>query len=161
MLKPYSPPETTFLDRLQYWAAARPDDLAYRFIDWVEDQIHELTFSQLDERARAIGVYLVSRGLKGKTALMMYPPGLEFVEALYGCYYAGVIPVPAYPPRRNRNMNRINAISEDASAAAILTKDEVFRRSEPMLADNPSLRRVPWIATELIGSEIADDWTKP
>jgi 8-amino-7-oxononanoate synthase/acyl carrier protein len=161
LLKPYSPPETTFLDRLQYWAAARPDDLAYRFIDWVEDQIHELTFSQLDERARAIGVYLVSRGLKGKSALMMYPPGLEFVEALYGCYYAGVIPVPAYPPRRNRNMNRINAISEDASAAAILTKDEVFRRSEPMLADNPSLRRVPWIATELIRNEIADDWTKP
>lgn len=161
LLKPYSPPETTFLDRLQYWAAARPDDLAYRFIDWVEDQIHELTFSQLDERARAIGVHLVSRGLKGKSALMMYPPGLEFVEALYGCYYAGVIPVPAYPPRRNRNMNRINAISEDAKAAAILTKDEVFRRSEPMLADNPSLRRVPWIATELIRNEIADDWTKP
>ncbi|MCE2793103.1 MAG: aminotransferase class I/II-fold pyridoxal phosphate-dependent enzyme [Planctomycetota bacterium] len=161
LLGPYSPPETTFLDRLQYWAAARTDDLAYRFIDWTEDKIFETTYAQLDQRARAIAVHLVSRGLQGKSALMMYPPGLDFVEALYGCYYAGVVPVPAYPPRRNRNMNRISAISEDAQAAAILTNDEVIRRSEPMLADTPALRRVSWIATELVRNEWADDWTKP
>ena len=71
LLSPYSPPETTFLDRLQYWAAARTDDLAYRFIDWTEDRIFETTFAQLDQRARAIAVHLVSRGLQGKSALMM------------------------------------------------------------------------------------------
>ncbi len=161
LLGPYSPPETTFLDRLQYWAAARPDEIAYRFIDWIEDRISELTFAQLDQRARAIAVQLVARGLQGKSALMMYPPGLGFVEALYGCYYANVIPVPAYPPRRNRNMNRISAISEDAQAAAILTNDEVIRRSQPMLVDAPALQRVAWIATEAVRNELADDWTKP
>ncbi|MFN9364261.1 MAG: hypothetical protein ACK6CE_05595, partial [Planctomycetota bacterium] len=41
LLGPYSPPETTFLDRLQYWAAARTDVLAYRFIDWTEDTSFE------------------------------------------------------------------------------------------------------------------------
>lgn len=161
LLAPYSPPETHFLDRLQYWAVARPDEVAYRFIDWTEDQIIETTNSALDERARAIGTYLVSRGLRGKPALMMYPPGLDFVEALFGCYYAGVIPVPAYPPRRNRNMGRISAISEDAQAAAVLTVEDVIRRSEGMLSESPQLSRIPWVATEDIPQELAGDWIKP
>ncbi len=50
---------------------------------------------------------LTSKDLKGERALMLFPPGLEFVKALYGCFYAGVIAVPAYPPRKNRSLDRI------------------------------------------------------
>ena len=28
----------------------------------------------------------------------MYPPGVEFIVALFGCFYARVLPVPVYPP---------------------------------------------------------------
>ena len=161
LLAPFSPPETNFFDRLQYWALALPDEIAFRFVDWTDDKVVETTYSQLDERARAIAARLVASGLAGKPALMMYPPGLEFVEALFGCYYAGVTPVPAYPPRRNRNMGRINAISEDAQAKVALTVEDVCRRSEGMLGDSPGLKRIPWLATENIPLETAGDWVKP
>ena len=34
--------------------------------------------------------------------MLLYPPGLDYIAAFYGCLYAGVTAVPAYPPRLNR-----------------------------------------------------------
>ena len=76
-----------------------------------------VTYSQLDERVRACAAKLISMGLRGQRALLMYPSGIEFIVAFFGCQYAGVTAVPAYPPRRNRNMGRINTIALDATTA--------------------------------------------
>ena len=54
------------------------------------------------------------RGLAGQRALLLYPPGLEFIAAFFGCLYAGVVAVPAYLPRPNRPMTRLQTIVEDA-----------------------------------------------
>ena len=138
-----------------------PDELAFRYLTYGGTLTEQLTYKQLDQRARSIAAHLAAMGLKGQRALLMYPSGLEFVAAFFGCHYAGVTPVPAYPPRRNRNMGRINAISEDAQAAIVLTIDEVIQRSHGMLDQAPSLRRIPWLATEGVPLEIAGDWVKP
>lgn len=162
LFKPYSPPETSFLERLRYWSAAVPDKLAYRFLEGgEEDDIQTLTYAQLDEQARAIAAQLVSMGYAGKRALMMYPPGLEFITAFFGCLYAGVTPVPAYPPRRNRNMGRIGAISDDAQASVALSVDHIIKRCEDWLIDSPGLQRIPWVPTESVPKELANDWVKP
>ena len=39
---------------------------------------------------------------EGDRALLLYPPGIEFIPAFFVCLYAGVIAVPAYPPRPER-----------------------------------------------------------
>ena len=158
---PYSPPETNFLERLRYWAVAEPDRIGYRYLDPGDDSVEELTYSQLDLHARALAARLVSMGIVGKRALLLYPPGLEFIKAFFACHYAGVIPVPAYPPRRNRNMGRINAISESCDAAVALTIDSVERRSRSHLDDAPSLRSIPWVATEQTRPDLANDWIMP
>ncbi len=160
LMAPFSPPETVFVERMMYWTSAKPEDIAFRFLRDAEVDL-ELTYSQLDERARAIAAYLVGEGMRGHRALLLYPPSLAFVEALMGCFYAGVTAVPAYPPRRNRNMGRINAISEDADASVALTVTDVRDRREGMLDDSPNLQRIPWIATEQIPTELAGDWVKP
>ena len=160
LLEPYSPPETNLLDRLRYWAVALPDKIAYRYLDGEEDTV-TVTFAELDEGARAIAAKLVSMGFAGKRALMMYPPGLEFIIAFFGCHYAGVTPVPAYPPRRNRNMARIGAISDDAQASVALTVTSVIKGCETWVKDEPGLQRIPWLPTETIPSELANDWIKP
>ena len=161
LLAPFSPPETNFLDRLRYWTLAQPEQLAYRFLRDGEDDEVTLTYAELDTRARAIAAHLVSMGMQNKRALMMYPPGLEFVEALFGCYYANVVPIPAYPPRRNRNMGRINAISEDAHANVALTISDVYERSDGLMDEALSLKSVPWVCTDEIPTELCSDWTKP
>ncbi|MEZ6095330.1 MAG: aminotransferase class I/II-fold pyridoxal phosphate-dependent enzyme [Pirellulaceae bacterium] len=161
LMAPFAPPETVFFERLRYWTSANPDQVAFRFLINGEDDGGHYTYAQLDQRARAIAAHLVSEGLRGKRALLMYPPGLEFVEALFGCFYAGMVAVPAYPPRRNRNMGRINAISEDAEAGVALTTLEVLERSDGMLDDAPSLKNIPWVSTETIPTELCSDWVKP
>ena len=67
-------------------------------------------------------------GLAGQRALLLYPAGLDFIAAFFGCLYAGVVAVPAYPPRRNRSLSRIQAIVDDAQARVALTTAPVFER---------------------------------
>ena len=158
---PYSPPTTHVVDRLRYWAEAQPDDIAFRFLVDGEDQEIAWTYAYVDMRARAIGAKLVSMGMRGQRALMLYPPGLEFVAAFFGCHYAGAIPVPAYPPKRNRNMNRIQAISDDADAKVALTEREVLERVSRMLDDSPHLKEIAWLSTKEVPDEYAGDWVMP
>ena len=162
LFRPFSPPETNLLERLRYWAAAMPDRIAYRFLEAGElANPVELTYAQLDKKARAIAACLVARGFAGKRAIMLYDPGLDFLAAFLGCHYAAVTPIPAYPPRRNRNMGRINSISVDAEAAVALTTQTIIKRCEDFAKDSPGLQRIPWVATETIDQQYADDWVKP
>ncbi len=158
---PFSPPNTNLLEQLRYWSVAVPEKIAFRFLSREEDAPIELTYSQLDHRARAIAARLTSLGLAGKRALLMYPPGLDFIESFFGCIYAGVVPVPAYPPRRNRNLVRINAISLDAQASVALTVKSVSSRSNNAHDDAGGLRKILWVDTDEIPNELADDWIKP
>src|SRR5690606_36733692 len=123
---PFSPPDTHLMDHLLYWADAVPDDLVYRYLLDGENEEKLLTYAQLDLRVKSIAAKLASMGMQGQRILLLFPPCMEFIEAFFGCYFAGAIPVPAYPPRRNRNVGRINAISEDADARAALTVSEVL-----------------------------------
>ncbi|MDG1874856.1 MAG: AMP-binding protein, partial [Mariniblastus sp.] len=155
LLSPYSPPETNFLERLRYWSIAQPESIAYRFLEGGEEVSDTLTFGQLDRNARAIAAQLVSMGFAGQRALMMYDPGLEFVTAFFACHYAGVVPVPAYPPPRNRKMGRINAIAENAKASIVLTTSKILKRLEDRKGNSKDesngfsdrLNLMPWIAT--------------
>jgi 8-amino-7-oxononanoate synthase len=160
-LHPYSPPETNFMERLRYWAAATPNRVAYRYLDHGEHEVDATTYAGLDQSARAVAARLVSLGFAGKRAVLMYPPGLEFIRAFLGCHYAGVTPVPAYPPRRNRNMGRVNSISENCHAAVALTTRSVIERSRTWLSDAPTLDALHWVATEEVETEMANDWVAP
>ena len=53
-----------------------------------------LTYSALDRDARTVGAALSARVERGDRALLMYPPGLDYVVAFFGCLFAGVVPVP-------------------------------------------------------------------
>lgn len=161
LLEPFSPPKTNFVDRLRYWAEAQPDKLALRYLVDGEDEEITLTYSQLDQCARAIGAQLVSMGMREKRALMLFPPGLEFIKSFFGCHYAGAIPIPAYPPRRNRNMSRINVISDTASASIALTTNEVITRVDAFIDESPSLSGIEWMAVEDVPLEKSSDWVPP
>src|SRR6516225_724459 len=102
----------TVLDLLVKQATERLENPAYTFLSGGQES-SRLSFSELYERARAIGARLQSRRAEGERALLLYPPGLEYIGAFYGCLSAGVIAVPAYPPRVNRNLQRIESILED------------------------------------------------
>ena len=82
-------------------AAERPERVAFTFLADGEAEGGRLTYGELDRRASAIAAALAGSVRPGERALLLYPPGLDFIAAFFGCLYAGVVAVPAYPPRPN------------------------------------------------------------
>jgi len=148
------------VDSLRYWTEQTPESTAFYFSDGEAEEIR-LSYEALDRRARAIGSHLVANGLRGERILLLYPPGLDFVSGFMGCLYAGATAIPAYPPRRNRYMSRIDAISDDAQAKAALTVADVGDRVQSLLKEAPSLQAAMWIATDQIPDSAADSWEPP
>lgn len=152
---------TDLVRLLRLRATENPTRRAYTFLLDGELERRHITYQQLDARARAIAGYLQQEGLEGERALLLYPSGQQFIAAFFGCLYAGVVAVPAYPPRRNRNLQRIKSIVADAEARVVLTTEEVFGRIEPVLAEEPDLGALPWRCTREFGEAEASAWTDP
>src|SRR5512138_1769129 len=111
----------TLIELLDQRARQQPAQRAYTFLrDGETSELH-LTYAELQQRARAIADVLRRESVRGARALLLYPPGLDFIEGFFGCLYAGVVAVPAYPPRDNANAVRLRAVAEDAQARLILT----------------------------------------
>jgi len=151
----------TLVDLVRYRAKCQPEDTAFVYLVDGEDEQTSLTYRQLDRQARAIAARLQSQGLSGQRALLLYPAGLEFICAFFGCLYAGVVAVPVYPPRRNRSLDRIQAVGDDCGAEVALSTDLVLQRVEPLIDETPHLKQLTWLATCSVPEEAAEDWQPP
>ena len=145
------------------WAESQPDQCAVRFLADGDEAEESLSYRELDARARAIAVELGRFTRPGDRALLLYPPGLEYVAGFFGCLYAGVIAVPAYPPRANQKAERIIAMCLDAQPAAMLTLSATrdVSRGDDVLG--PLLDGVRIVATDALAAHGAhvDAWREP
>jgi acyl-CoA synthetase (AMP-forming)/AMP-acid ligase II len=151
---------TTLIELLSYGTQKHSDQVAYTFWEG-ETEVGGLTYEELDRQARAIASQLQSLDAVGSRALLLYPSGMEFVAAFFGCLYAGVVAVPAYPPRRNQNMSRLQAIVTSSQAALGLTTSSLLSDIEDRFAKEPELPELCWLATDNIASDLAAVWQEP
>lgn len=152
---------STLVDLLSYRAQQQPDQIAYTFLQDGTTPENQLTYQELDQQARAIATQLQLINATGSRALLLYPPGLEFIAAFFGCLYAGVVAVPAYPPRRNQNMSRLQAILADAQAAVALTTTSLLDNIESRFSESPDLTKLHWLTTDDITRNLAAAWQEP
>ena len=151
----------TLVDLLRQRAAYRPHDRAFTFLVDGEHEELNITYAELDRKARAVGAWLMDRGMTGKRALLLYPSGLDFIAAFMGCLYGGAIAVPAYPPRKNRSVERIEAIAADAAASVALTTRDVLDRFENLGTTAPSLEHLTWQVDAELDLTWGDRWERP
>ncbi|NET83516.1 MAG: fatty acyl-AMP ligase [Moorea sp. SIO1F2] len=148
----------TLVDILRYRAVNQPDAIAYTFLVDGETEQVTLTYQQLEQQAQAIAFHLQSIYSPGETALLLYPPGLDYICAFFGCLYAGVVAVPAYPPRPNRSLVRVQAIVKDSLARVALTTQAILSNLERRFTQAPELKTLHWLATENINGNLAQSW---
>ena len=146
---------------LRQRAQAQPDRRAYIFLSDGETVEATFSYSELDQRARAIGARLQSSVGVGERVLLLYQPGLEYIAAFFGCLYAGAVAVPAYPPRRNRNQARLQTLVADAGAKTALTSTHVLSRMTGLVAQDESLARLTWLSSDDISDRESDGWRMP
>ena len=120
----------TFAEVLAARSAERPDDPAYVFLGDGLNESDRLTYRGLHERARRIAAALAP----GARVLLLLPPGLDYIAAIFGCFEAGAVPGGAPPPtatRLDRVLPRLEAIAADAEVSVIVTDDAVRAFAEP------------------------------
>ncbi|MBR5627120.1 MAG: AMP-binding protein, partial [Thermoguttaceae bacterium] len=137
---------SNLVELIQYRAKLQPNDLAFLYLtDGVSSEIR-ITYSELDKKCQAVAAWLLAHNMTGKRILLLYPPGLDFIVAFYGCLYAGATAVPVYPPRRNRSMLRIQTVSDSANASLALTTSDVLNRVQSLIDETPKLKEIPWLS---------------
>ena len=140
---------STLVDLLHYRAKYQPEKKAYIFLQDGETESGSLTYGELDRKARAIASQLQS--WQGERALLLYPSGLDFITAFFGCLYAGVVAVPVDPPRRNHKLSRFLSIANDTQAKLALTTRSILADIDPRWDIEPELlAELKWVATDTI-----------
>jgi len=146
---------STLIDLLRFRSLNEPTLTAYRFL--ADEESVSITYGELDLRARAVAALLQGKGLQQERALLVYPPGLDFIVAFFGCLYAGTIAVPASLPQAKRGMARLQAIADDAQAACVLTTRHELSRFER----EPWTLGIDWLVSDEIAGDVAADWREP
>lgn len=152
---------TSTVDLLERRAQVHPDAHAFTFLKDGSVDTGNLSFGELLLRVKAVAASLQAKGLTGQAALMLYPPGLEFVIGFYACLFAGVVAVPAVPPRINRNLGNLDAIMADAKTSLILTCSSLLPKLQEIFASSPSGQGFQFVDTDLLQSANPNDWQRP
>ena len=151
----------TLVDLLEYRAARQPSHTVFRFINGDGREEEELTFATLQRRARAIAAHLAEHVVPGDRVVLLVPPGLEYIAAFFGCLYAGVVAVPAYPPNPRRADPRVARIVADCGARIALVSDAFMARLDGWLALSPELSGLTWLDAARLADGDAAGWRAP
>jgi acyl-CoA synthetase (AMP-forming)/AMP-acid ligase II len=152
---------TTIVSILRQRAAEKGQAPLFTLLKDGEKIDRTLSFEQLDGRARSIAARLQALSLGGERALLLFPPGLEFIEALFGCLYAKVPAVPVSFPADPQGLARAQAIAADAGARCLLATSETLELLKGALPPESLDLRMALVATDGIDASVAQGWQEP
>jgi acyl-CoA synthetase (AMP-forming)/AMP-acid ligase II len=116
-----APAWQTLAGLLEYRSQHQAERKAFTFLENGDRESESVTYRELGLRARQVGAELQRMGASGERVVLIYPSGLEFIAAFFGCHYAGASAVPVLPARHGRAMERLQSIIKDADPAVVLT----------------------------------------
>ncbi|WP_143325758.1 non-ribosomal peptide synthetase/type I polyketide synthase [Paraburkholderia ribeironis] len=160
--------DTTIVDVLCARSATDGERLAFNFMATDDAAGHELSIGMLNQQARAIATCLKQAGVAGRVVLL-FPAGLTFHAAYYGCLYAGLtavpIPIPQLRPGRPERtalrLSRSREILRIAAPSAVLTTSSLRDKESRLNAALPELAALPWFAVDEVSIELAAAWRRP
>ena len=149
--------EVSLVHMLRRRAESGPSAPFLKFLQDGERHDIGLTLGELDRRARGIAGCLRTHVSPGERAVLMFSAGAEFVAAFFGCLYAGVVAVPAFPPRNRRTAPRVHAILRDAEPRVCLTDMLSSERCRELVSEMTGSEARIWIETDMIGDRFESE----
>lgn len=164
-------------DFLRHWGthSVMGNKILYNWINEKGEVIFKRTYRELHENAYCIAHKLLTShkpAIKpGDRVLLVYVPGLEFIDAFFGCLRARVIPVPAIPPdpsqKGGQTLLHIQNIATKCNAVAILSTKRYHVSVRAFSAKNiiflagkskssPQWPDLPWLHTDSFIKKIND-----
>jgi acyl-CoA synthetase (AMP-forming)/AMP-acid ligase II len=125
--------QLSLIDVLTPHATERPDMPAYTFLEDGVAETHSITYASLDKEVRGIASGVSEHAEPGTRALLIYPPGIDFISVFLGCLHAGIIAVPVHTPRSGHYWDRLRSIIEDSHPDLRLTTSQFGSRIQSSL----------------------------
>jgi 8-amino-7-oxononanoate synthase len=149
-------PVKTIVDIMRERAHDQPDHVAFTFLGERGDVLSSLTIADLDRRSRRLAARLQARAARHEPVLIMTPPGQEYVEAIFACFYAGAVAVPCAPPRGRRQLPRVEALVATSGARLALG-------AAPTWQVDGRLAALEWLAIDSPGDAGGEEapWSPP
>jgi len=151
---------TTLVEPLQNRALHQPEQ-KYTFLLEGKTETASLTYRELDAIVRSHAVRLQTLGVTGERALLLFPPGLDYLAAFFGWLYAKAIAVPLYPPKLKRNLAKISAIAKDAGATVAIAPTRHLENLEQLCEQAPELKAMRWLSAEVLSDEAKSGSSHP
>jgi acyl-CoA synthetase (AMP-forming)/AMP-acid ligase II len=152
---------TTLVQLLRWRCECQPQGNPYTFLADGEGAETHCSYSSLDRQARAIAALLQDTLPRGEPVLLLYPPGLEYIAAFFGCLYAGMVAVPIFPPPLSRPALRLQAILHDSRATVVLTTARLLADSPALMRHTPGLSSLRWFSTDDLPAGAENGWQAP
>ncbi len=109
----------TFPHWIGRYAIEYGDRIAVTFIS-DDQQEQSWTYEQLWRKASSVAQRFPKVDEPTPRALLLFPPGIEFLAGFLGCQIAGWIPVPTCYPKAGREMPRLDSAARDCLPAAMV-----------------------------------------
>lgn len=151
----------SIIDIIRWRAEKQSNKLAYQFNDYscpseVEENV--LSYAELDRKSRHIAALLQDLNVYGKPVLIMYPPGLDYIVAYFGCLFAGAIAVPCYSPLNSSMMSTLNKVVKNSGSCHVLTIEEIKDKVWKKIDNQPYLSSLQWISTDKITVDMSSNY---
>lgn len=149
------------IDLLRQRVQEHREKTVYTYLNDGESQETRLTYGALERRVLAIAAHLQSCISPGERVLLLYPPGIEFPAAFFGCLCAGMVAVPAYPPHSKQFLANLRAVASDAGATVALSMAATLTEYQSQIEQTPGLLSLKWIPTDTLADDLASGWQEP
>ena len=151
---------SSLVEILEHRAATQSDERALIFLSDRGAEESVLTFRELHDAANAVAKRLAAAAQPGDRALLVFPPGPEFVVAFFGCLIARIIAVPMMVPRRQSARDSSASIMANCKPTLALTSPALASRDD--LAARFAGHELQWITVDMTpGAAGAIDLPRP
>lgn len=151
-----TPRHETLLERLAYRAKVDAERLVFTFLSDDGQEATSLTYADLWIGSGRIAAALANRAPSGSRAILLFPSGVDFVVAFFGCLRAGIVAVPAWPPdpaNLERSLARLRAMAADSRPATVVCPGWMLDAGRETTHGWPELSEARWVAFEDLSEE--------
>ncbi|KJS66172.1 MAG: hypothetical protein JL50_12900 [Peptococcaceae bacterium BICA1-7] len=144
------------IDVLQYQSEVKADKIVYTFLDYTLDDDYvenKITYRQLEKKASIVSFFLQQHQCFGERAILLYPPGIDYIVAFFACLRAGVLAVPSYPPYSTKIFSQFISIVKDALPKFVITNKLMAEVLKSQLGESPDFPDIIWIETDGLDDE--------
>lgn len=140
-----------------------PEKNAFIFLENGNNVIRTVSYEKLMLQAKAIAITLQMKTKINDRVVLLYPSGPDFISALFGCFYAGVIAVPLPPPdpaEFDISLSKIKGMIKNANPSVILTSSDISILYTLFKPAEWDMDGIEWLNTEDIGVDMVERWSQ-